>query len=299
MSILSHLNPQYAWITLDHLQLEVIIGLLPHERVEKQRLQVELALGLSKSELWRCGGQGTLEDSINYAEVAAWVEFISSYGTFRLLESLSLSIMRLICSPPAPYEERAQIEAVWCGFWKPDILPSSRPGVCVYAQADEIRVLDQTIYLSSDPPADLLSDLEGLPYIEVLIHISEVTIFRVICPKDESVQWGLSPHDMIYVISGDWRLKERGQEQLKWGECAHLGQGESAQGESARGESAQEESAQRLITQPKDDDQHKELTVGQSIRCDRGGGLLCVRVNEAKPTSIKGSSEAKLDQGIN
>ena len=43
-----------SYIHLSHAELNVIIGLLPHERIHKQKIGIDLTLALAPQDLWLC-----------------------------------------------------------------------------------------------------------------------------------------------------------------------------------------------------------------------------------------------------
>ena len=62
---------------------------------------------------------GILAKSVNYAATLEQVQFIAEHGRWRMLESMGTAMARLLLSPPAPGEGRAQVEHVVVLLSKP------------------------------------------------------------------------------------------------------------------------------------------------------------------------------------
>jgi dihydroneopterin aldolase len=108
------------------IDLTCIVGLLAHERTTPQALRVGLVM---ETGLEVAGATGHLWHSLDYGAIDAQVRFLATEGRFVLLESLALTIARFLLLPPAEGEHRAAVAAVEVAIDKPDILPSSLPGV--------------------------------------------------------------------------------------------------------------------------------------------------------------------------
>ena len=128
--------PQGAWVNLEALSLDVIVGLLPHERVTRQRLTLELSLELPPASFWAAADRGALEASVNYAQVAALARFVAEEGRFRLLESLLGALARLLLAAPAHREGRTALRGVSLSASKPQVLGGNpAPGVSLRCAA--------------------------------------------------------------------------------------------------------------------------------------------------------------------
>ncbi len=120
------------------IDLTCIVGLLARERLEPQALRVRVAM---ETDLEAAGATGHLWHSVDYGAIDAQIRFLATEGRFVLLESLALTIARFLLLPPAAGEHRASIAAVEVAIDKPEILPSSLPGVRVHRSGWEHDVL--------------------------------------------------------------------------------------------------------------------------------------------------------------
>jgi dihydroneopterin aldolase len=103
-----------------HLRSELacVVGILPRERVEPQRITVDVRMEL---DLESVGTTGDLGEGVDYAAVDALLRFLAVEGRFRLLESFALAALRGIVAGPV---QRATID-----IRKPDVLRAATPGV--------------------------------------------------------------------------------------------------------------------------------------------------------------------------
>jgi dihydroneopterin aldolase len=120
----------------DRIGLEVdvgaIVGLLPRERVEPQRLLVSLEMELS---LEACGTSGDLAGGVDYAEMDARIRFLAVHGRFLLIESLAVAILRAVLDAPRSGETRARVRRATVTIRKPDVLRASVPSVTLCRDA--------------------------------------------------------------------------------------------------------------------------------------------------------------------
>jgi len=120
-------------ITLDSIDLQCIVGILPSERVEPQRMQLALSLDL---DLQACAETGDLAHSVDYAVVSKAARFLAGRGRFWLIESLGLAICRVVLAEPGPGQGSAQVQGCRVHIRKPDILGGEAiPGVEVTRNA--------------------------------------------------------------------------------------------------------------------------------------------------------------------
>lgn len=108
------------------IDLTCIVGLLARERIEPQTLRLRVVM---ETDLEAAGETGHLWHSVDYGAIDSQIRFLATEGRFVLLESLALTIARFLLLRPAAGEHRASIRAVEVAIDKPDILPSSVPGV--------------------------------------------------------------------------------------------------------------------------------------------------------------------------
>ncbi len=120
------------FIELTDFSFKTIVGILPRERVEKQTIEVGLRLFLDLD----AAAFGDLSKSVNYADMAEQARFLAQAGQWWLLESYAAALCSLLLAPPAPGEERAQIDAVELLVHKPEILgEAATPGIGVRREA--------------------------------------------------------------------------------------------------------------------------------------------------------------------
>ena len=200
------LDPRWAWLTLDRCRPEVIIGLLDHERAHPQPLELELALGLSHRSLLLGGTTGVLSHSVNYAHALEWLIFIARAGHYKLLESLWSASVQLILAPPAPLEKRAQVEAVYCGLWKPRVLSDARPGLTASIDRESLsRTLSD---LGHRMEASMSHISQPLPlHIDLTVNAPEVTLERIICAEGQLGILEVISGDSLHILSGQWILE--------------------------------------------------------------------------------------------
>lgn len=96
-----------------------MVGLLEPEQRIVQSLVIDIVMVLPLEETARTGA---LDASLNYASVADQVVFIGQHGRWRLLESFSMAVCRLLLLAPAPSEGRAQVNEATVTIRKPAAL---------------------------------------------------------------------------------------------------------------------------------------------------------------------------------
>ena len=199
------LDSRWAWLTLDRCRPEVIIGLLPHERAHPQPLELELALGFTHRSLLLGATTGALSYCVNYAHALEWLKFIARAGHYKLLESLWSACVQLILAPPAPLEERAQIEAVSCGLWKPNILSDARPGLTASIDRDS---LSQTLSLIDHHRVGTPMRPVSEPlHIDLMVSAPEVSLERLVCAEGQLGALDVNAGESIHILSGRWTFE--------------------------------------------------------------------------------------------
>ena len=99
-------------ITLTHIDVLALIGLLPEEQLAKQRLRVTITLGLS---LEQAGLSDDIDHTVNYAEIEALVLELAEVSHFNLIERFATVLTeKILLFPP--------IQEVTVTVSKPDIL---------------------------------------------------------------------------------------------------------------------------------------------------------------------------------
>jgi len=105
-------------IKIKNLQVECIIGILPQERKNNQKVTIDIDIELDLS---IAAKSGKIERTIDYALVADQVQFIMKTGEFELLESAAMAIVSWLASP-VPTAHLANIDAVEVCICKPKAL---------------------------------------------------------------------------------------------------------------------------------------------------------------------------------
>lgn len=116
-------------VKLHTLSFQTIVGILPHERLQPQRVDVDVTLDL---DLAACGNTGNLEQGIDYAAVMDLLMFLAKAGQFELLESYCVAACSLLLHlPNGPRPTRVELEVR-----KPDVLaPHTTPAIRMVADA--------------------------------------------------------------------------------------------------------------------------------------------------------------------
>lgn len=171
-------------IDLVDLKLDCILGVLDREQRVEQPLEGEISMWL---DLDRSGHTGHLYETVNYANVAAWASFITRHGRFRLLESISVAVLRLILLPPAPQEQRPRVQRASIQLRKPTILGElATPGTRFKREHTWAEV-------------DTISPATGID-VEVLVDTGRSAAWRIhVAPGTD---WPVVEDHAVYVISG-------------------------------------------------------------------------------------------------
>lgn len=171
-------------IDLVDMKLDCILGVLDREQRAIQPLEGRIQLWL---DLDHAGHSEGLDQTVNYADVAGWASFITSHGRFRLLESMSVALLRLILLPPAPDESRAQVDRAAIRLRKPTILGElATPGTSMTRDADWAPV----------EPVQFAEGVEA----EALVDTGRSAAWRMhLAP---GVRWPVLDDHAVYVISG-------------------------------------------------------------------------------------------------
>lgn len=160
-------------ITLDSMNLECIVGILPSERIETQRMQLNLSLEI---DLQTCAETGDLSHSVNYAVVSKAARFLAGEGKFWLIESLGLAICRVVLASPGPGQDSAQVKGCTVHIRKPDILEGrSVPGV----------------ELSRNAPLNIEERTEDGCVVQCLVQTGRDAAWRVLVPENGEYSPGL------------------------------------------------------------------------------------------------------------
>ncbi|SUO97686.1 dihydroneopterin aldolase [Suttonella ornithocola] len=77
-------------IFLNNLAVEAIIGILPHERLKKQTLIIDLAL---ETDFTAAAESDDVADAISYADVADYTLDFAQHSEFGLLETFAAALI--------------------------------------------------------------------------------------------------------------------------------------------------------------------------------------------------------------
>ncbi|MEN0064773.1 MAG: dihydroneopterin aldolase [Myxococcota bacterium] len=147
-----------------HVDLACIVGILPRERVEPQPLEIDIGMVI---DLDACGWTGDLTQSVDYGSVDTQARFLATHGRFRLIESLSVALLRLLLAPP-PEGTHAPLLSASVRIAKPTVLRSAIPAVN----------LERPATWAAHPPPETR---DGCTH-RVLANLTEVTAHRIEVP---------------------------------------------------------------------------------------------------------------------
>lgn len=130
-------------ITLRNCELPAIIGILDFEQQRRQPLTVELDMHLP---LEPAALSEEVSDTVDYAMITAQLELLAGAGRWWLLESLAKAICRAVLIPPAPGEQRADVQEVEVRLGKPTILDGRAvPGIAMRRTTQWCRIERETL----------------------------------------------------------------------------------------------------------------------------------------------------------
>lgn len=116
-----------------------MVGVYPRERIEPQRLIVDLTFWLDTR---RAAEYESLAKTVHYGDMARNVAFVLSNARFGMLETAAHGLARLLLAPPARGERRANIERVRIELRKPEALHHrATPKLTIEREASEYRYL--------------------------------------------------------------------------------------------------------------------------------------------------------------
>ncbi|MEM6930574.1 MAG: dihydroneopterin aldolase [Myxococcota bacterium] len=158
---------------MDRIDLRVdlacIVGILPRERIEPQPLAIDIGMEIDLDD---CGWTGRLETSVDYGAVDAQVRFLATHGGFRLIESMSVALLRLLLADPPPKATHAPLVRATVRIAKPTVLRSAVPSVTLQRDAEW-----------ATRPGD--EEVDGCAH-RVLVDLEEITARRVLVPAGHS-----------------------------------------------------------------------------------------------------------------
>jgi dihydroneopterin aldolase len=115
-------------IGIEELRISCIIGILRQERIQEQELIIDLELDCEFSALVQ---QQRIEDTVDYAEVANWLESWIQEQKFLLLETLAEQASLEI------FVRYPQIQQLRLKLRKPAAIPKARAAVVSIARKQQ------------------------------------------------------------------------------------------------------------------------------------------------------------------
>ena len=107
-------------IGIEELRISCIIGIFPQERIQEQELIIDLELDCEFSALVE---EQRIEDTVDYAEVAEWLEIWIQEEKFLLLETLAEQAALEI------FVRYPQVQQLRLKLRKPAAIPKARAAV--------------------------------------------------------------------------------------------------------------------------------------------------------------------------
>lgn len=124
-------------IRVDGLEVRCVVGIYPRERIEPQRLLVDLTFWLDTR---AAAERESLAKTVHYGDMARDVAFVLTSARFEMLETAAHSLARLLLAPPARGERRARIEKVRIELRKPEAMHHrATPKLTIEREASEYR----------------------------------------------------------------------------------------------------------------------------------------------------------------
>lgn len=176
------------------LRMDVIVGILPHEREEPQPLIADVELDV---DLEPAGETGDLSTSVDYGAVANEVRFLAGAGHWRLLETLAVALLRHLVTGP--------VQSARIRLRKPAILDRAVPAV----RMERGRAW-------AEPRRRTLA--EGVE-AEVLVEVEDAGAYRVHLDG----AWALGRPAEVLVIDGATDRLATGEQALWTGETELTG----------------------------------------------------------------------------
>lgn len=110
------------FLFLEGIRLQVLIGVLPRERIMSQIVEMDAEIHLC---LKRAGENDSLEDTLDYARAVSLLQETAAKTKFKLLEALAEELASVLLKLPG-------VTMVKLRLSKPGILPSlKRVGICI------------------------------------------------------------------------------------------------------------------------------------------------------------------------
>lgn len=100
-------------IYINDIELSLIVGINPKERVEKQKLLVSVSIDVNHSKAVK---SDAIEDTVNYSEIYQKILSLQELTSYNLIESFADHVAR-ICL------EDSKVQKVFVKLQKPQALP--------------------------------------------------------------------------------------------------------------------------------------------------------------------------------
>jgi dihydroneopterin aldolase len=109
-------------IELRGLLTDPVIGAYPSERVQGQRVALDVDLWLDT----RAAASGQIANTVDYGRLIGELRFLMHACRFALLESAADALCRYILAPPTPDQRRVQVQRATVLLRKPNALAALR-----------------------------------------------------------------------------------------------------------------------------------------------------------------------------
>lgn len=116
----------FGHLGFEALAAHCIIGTLPDERKKKQTVLIDLSL---KCDMTTCVATDAVTDTVNYAEVAAFVQKIGEENSYHLIESYAFAILRECFRRYPVFSAKVRVR-------KPGALPNA---TCAFVEIEQQR----------------------------------------------------------------------------------------------------------------------------------------------------------------
>ncbi len=111
------------WVRLRQVEIDCILGILPHERRAPQRVHIDLDVGLELE----AAAAGDLRQTVDYSALLEEVRFLMQAGAWGLMESAAIAILRSVLLPSPVGRPSALLARI--AIAKPDVLQGTIPSV--------------------------------------------------------------------------------------------------------------------------------------------------------------------------
>jgi len=128
-------------IQLSRIRVNVIVGILPPERLLPQPVDMSIDLSLDLEE---AGHKGDLSKSIDYSELLKQVSFIMHAGRFELLETAALAIVHYLLTPTANGAKVERARVSLCKRNAPRVSPAL-PKVTITRAREQVKTTEEKL----------------------------------------------------------------------------------------------------------------------------------------------------------